>query len=185
MNRRLFLQLPVMAPALAFALPPLADQRPTLPPGKGVLVRAGQDRFDKSLTYLDARFDIKVSGKDNDGRCVIFDTIRNQKVGPSLHIHDDCDEWFFIMDGEFKFQVGEETFRLKAGDSLFGPMGVPHAFVKTSDGPARLMLMHQPAGRMEEFFQKASQLVNPTLKDRQALIEQYGMRSVGPPLTPD
>lgn len=92
MNRRLFLQLPVMGPVLAFALPPLADQRPTLPPGKGVLVRAGQDRFNKSLTYLDARFDIKVSGKDNGGRCVIFDTIRNQKVGPSLHIHDDCDD---------------------------------------------------------------------------------------------
>ena len=89
------------------------------------------------------------------------------------------------MDGEFKFQVGEETFQLKAGDSLFGPTGVPHAFVKTSDGPARLMLMHQPAGRMEEFFYEASQLVNPTLKDRQALIEQYGMRSVGPPLKPD
>lgn len=47
------------------------------------------------------------------------------------------------------------------------------------------MLMHQPAGRMEEFFYEASQLVNPTLKDRQALIEQYGMRSVGPPLKPD
>ena len=93
--------------------------------------------------------------------------------------------WFFVMDGEFKIQVGDETFRLKAGDSLFGPMGVPHAFVKTSEGPARLMLMHQPAARMEEFFLKASQLVNPTLADRQALIEQYGMRYAGPPLKPD
>jgi mannose-6-phosphate isomerase-like protein (cupin superfamily) len=187
MNRRLFLQLPLVAPALAFALPPLAD--PTAadrqPPKKGILVKAGQDRFGKSLTYLDARFDIKVSGKDTEGRCVIFDTIRNGKVGPTLHVHDDCDEWFFVMDGAFKVQVGEETFRLTAGDSLLGPMGVPHAFVKTSDGPARLMLMHQPAARMEEFFYKASQLVNPTLADRQALIVQYGMRVVGPPLTPD
>lgn len=187
MQRRLFLQLPLIAPTLAFALPPLADQRASNPrlPQKGILVRAGQDRFGKSLTYLDARFDIKVSGKDNEGRFVIFDTIRNEKVGPSLHIHDDCDEWFFVMDGEFKMQVGEETFRLKAGDSLFGPMGVPHAFVKTSEGPARLMLMHQPAAQMEEFFYKASQLIKPTLEDRQALIVQYGMRAVGPPLKPD
>lgn len=79
MNRRLFLQLPVIAPALSFALPSLADQRTPdqISPKKGILVRAGQDRFDKSFTYLDAHFDIKVSGKDNDGRCVIFDTIRH------------------------------------------------------------------------------------------------------------
>lgn len=187
MNRRLFLQLPIVAPALVFGLPPLTNHRAPdhISPQKGILVRAGQDRFDKSFTYLDAHFDIKVSGKDNDGRCVIFDTIRHEKVGPSLHSHDDCDEWFFVMDGEFKMQVGDETFRLKAGDSLFGPIGVPHAFVKTSEGPARLMLMHQPAGRMEAFFYKASQLVNPSPEERKALAEQYGMRVVGPPLKAD
>lgn len=47
------------------------------------------------------------------------------------------------------------------------------------------MLMHQPAGHMEEHFYKASQLVNPSLGERKALAEQYGMRFVGPPLKPD
>lgn len=190
MNRRLFLQLPIVAPALAFALPPLADQRPVTPPQKGVLVRAGEDRSGQPFKFRGATFTVKVSGKDTNGHCVIFDTLRHEKVSTSLHTHIDCDEWFFVIDGEFKFQVGDETLRLKAGDSLLGPLGVPHAFVKTSEGTARLIVMHQPAGNMEEYFRTTSQLTDSQLADqspevRRARAEKYGMRVVGPPLTPD
>ena len=93
--------------------------------------------------------------------------------------------WFFVMDGEFKFQVGDETFRLKAGDSLFRPMGVPHAFVKTSEGVARLIVMHQPAGTMETYFRMVSKLPNLSPDERRALADKYGTRYVGPLLKPD
>lgn len=48
MQRRLFLQLPFVATSFAFVLPPLAEAHDTSrkAPKKGVLVRAGQDRFD-------------------------------------------------------------------------------------------------------------------------------------------
>ena len=45
-----------------------------------------------------------------------------------------------MREGEFKFQVGEDVVRLKAGDSLLAPRGVKHAFVKTSEGVARLIV---------------------------------------------
>ena len=73
------------------------------------------------LTSLMRSFNVKVSGKDTEGRCVIFDTIRHKKVGPAFHLHTDCDEWFFVRDGEFKFQVGDKTLRLKSGDSPWSP----------------------------------------------------------------
>jgi mannose-6-phosphate isomerase-like protein (cupin superfamily) len=183
MQRRSFLSFPLLAP-LAFQMPSLdgaSADRPT----KGLKVDAGQDRSGKSFTYLGARFDLKVSGKDTDGAMSIYDTTRFEKKGPPLHRHHDVDEWFFVLEGEFKFRVGEEIFRLKAGDSLFGPRGVPHAFVKTSEAPARLLLMHQPAGTMEEYFHTVIGLENPTLVQRQALLRKHGMEPVGPPLTPD
>jgi mannose-6-phosphate isomerase-like protein (cupin superfamily) len=184
MERRFFLKLPLFAPAMT----PLVDWPLNLRkaglPKKGILVRAGEDRFAKPFKYLDATFTVKVSGKDTDGRCVLFDTLRHEKVGPPLHLHTDCDEWFFVMDGEFTFQVGEETMLLKAGDSLTVLQDTPHAFVKTSEGVARLLVMHQPAGQMEEYFRTVIQQTDQTIEGRRALAEKHGMRIVGPALKP-
>ncbi len=181
MERRLFLQFPLLALQVPAIEDFINDNRPT----KGFKVEAGGDRLGKSFTYLGARFDLKVSGKDTGGAMSIYDTTRYEKKGPPLHKHTDLDEWFFVLEGEFKFQVGGEIFRLKAGDSLFGPRGVAHSFVKTSEAPARLLLMHQPAGTMEEYFHEVIQLENPTVDQRQALLRKHGMDQVGPPLIPD
>jgi len=183
MQRRSFLQLSLAAPALAYTLPALGATGPL--PKKSVLVRAGQDRSGQPFEFLDATFTVKVSGRDNEGRCVIFDTLRRAKIGPALHLHPDLDEWFYVVEGEFKFQAGTEMLRLRAGDSLFVPREMVHAFVKTSEGPARLIVMHQPAGSMEEYFRLVSQLPDQSLESRKALAEKHGTRFVGPQLTPD
>lgn len=181
MNRRSFLSLPLLAVPLT---PPLSIWQDDTPK-KGIKVEAGKDRYGKSLNYLGGRFDLKVSGKDTNGSMCIYDTIRMEKVGPMLHIHPNLDEWFFVMEGDFKIQVGKEIFRLKAGDSLVGPRGVPHAFVKTSEGPARLLLSHAPAQSMEDLFEEASKMKDPTIEERQALMRRHDIIPVGPPLTPD
>ena len=183
MKRRTFLTTtPMVAVSMAALANPTNDQDPLK---KAVKVDAGKDRNDKSFTFLGARFDLKVSGKDCNGSMSIYDTFRAEKVGPQLHSHTDLDEWFFVMEGEFKFKVGEEIMRLKAGDSLLGPRNIPHAFIKTSDGPARLMIIHSPAGTMEEYFQKVSLMKNPTPESRQALMREHNMIPIGPPLTAD
>jgi quercetin 2,3-dioxygenase len=119
MKRREFFGLPSSA-ALVGAVASLSDGN-AAETRKEVFVNAGADRVGDPIKFLDATFDVKVSGKDTEGRCVIFDTTRRGKVGPALHLHTDCDEWCFVRDGEFKFQVGEQTLRLKSGDSLMVP----------------------------------------------------------------
>jgi quercetin 2,3-dioxygenase len=181
MKRRQFVQLPLAVSAVATNS--LSDE--IKQSRNEVLVNAGNDRDGKPFEFLDATFQVKVSGKDTEGRCVIFDTIRHKKMGPALHIHKDCDEWFFVRDGEFKFQVGEKILRLKAGDSLIVPREMPHAFVKTTEGDARLIIMHQPAVAMEEFFRLASQQSDQSRENLKRIAEGYGRRFVGPSLTPD
>jgi len=183
MKRRIFLRLPLVAAALASTRSLFAQIAESY--RQKVLVKAGEDRDNKPFNFLDATFHVMVSGKDNEGRCVIFDTLRPKKVGPRLHYHVDIDEWFFVREGEFKIQAGEEVLRVKAGDSLFIPRNMPHAFVKTSEGTARLIVMHQPAGTMEEYFRTASNLPDQSVAFRQSYAEQHGMRIVGPALTPD
>jgi len=183
MNRRTVLRLPLVAAALASTqslLAQLAGSR-----RQKVLVKAGEDRDNKPFKFLDATFHVMVSGKDNEGRAVIFDTLRPEKVGPPLHYHIDVDEWFFVREGEFKIRAGDEIVRVKAGDSIYIPRNTPHTFVKTSEGTARLIVMHQPAGTMEEFFRTASSFPDQSVAFRQNFAEQHGMRFIGPALTPD
>jgi mannose-6-phosphate isomerase-like protein (cupin superfamily) len=152
---------------------------------KAVLSNSGEDRDGKPFEFVGATFEVKVSGKDTEGRCVIFETTRHKKIGPPLHIHTDCDEWFFVQGGEFKFQAGDKILRLKAGDSLLIPREVPHTFVKVTEGDAQLIVMHQPAGRMEEYFRTVSQRPPLPPEASREFVKQYGMRIVGPALTPD
>ena len=184
MKRRTVLRLPLVAAALASTRSLLLAQFDESRRQK-VLVKAGEDRDNKPFKFLDATFYVKVSGRDNEGRCVIFDTLRPEKKGPPLHYHIDVDEGFFVREGEFKVRAGDEIVRVKAGDSVFVPRNMPHAFVKTSEGTARLIVMHQPAGTMEEYFRTASNFPDQSAAFRQKFAEQNGMRIIGPALTPD
>jgi mannose-6-phosphate isomerase-like protein (cupin superfamily) len=148
---------------------------------KAVPVGADEDRFGEAVLFINGRFDCKVSAKDTNGDLCIYDTMRTEKGGPPLHIHHDQDEWFFVREGEFIFRVGEDTFRLKEGDSLFAPRKVPHAFANVSDS-GKLMIAYQPAGTIEQFFQEGSRIKNPTPAVLQELFRAHAMEIVGPPL---
>lgn len=150
---------------------------------QGFFVAGGNDRYGASLHFLNGRFDCKVSGKDTGGALATFDTIRTEPGGPGEHYHYEQDEWFYVVEGDFVFKIGEVFHRLKGGDSIFGPRRVPHAFVNTSP-TGRLLIVYQPAGSMEEFFAEGARqaLLTPEIFER--LSREHGMEVVGPPLDP-
>ena len=157
-------------------------------PDKGIRVTAGQDRFDKPISLLEGDvFYTKVSTKDTEGDLYIFESTRDKKGGPPLHYHYEQDEWWYIMEGEFLFKVGEELFTAKAGDSVFGPRMIPHAFAKTSEGIGRLLMAFQPAGKMEEHFKALSEGIYSKLSEdeKHKFRQKNGFEVVGPALTID
>jgi mannose-6-phosphate isomerase-like protein (cupin superfamily) len=153
---------------------------------KAIKVEAGEDRFDKVTSLFDGdKFFCKVSTTDTDGDMYIFESIRDKKGGPSYHYHFEQDEWWYILEGEFLFKVGDKTFTAKAGDSVFGPRMVPHAFAKTNDGAARMIIAFQPAGKMQECFRKISEgaVKDMNEEQRNEFRRQHGFLSVGPALS--
>jgi uncharacterized cupin superfamily protein len=66
--------------------------------------------------------------------------------GPKLHVHADEDDSFYVLEGEVTF-IGEGD-ELVAGPGTFvlAPPGVPHTFANRSDGVARMLNVHAPAG---------------------------------------
>ena len=183
MKRSTFLTIPLVASALL-----TEAQKPTNEgPKKGFKVDKGKGRNIEGLKAFGNIFDCKISAKDTDGQLCIFDTIRENKGGPPLHFHYKQDEWFYVIKGEFKVQVGEEMFILKEGDSAFAPRKTPHSFAKTSEGIGQLVVLFQPAGKMEEFFIERVNLENETdpAKKEAALTtlwDRHGMKLVGPPI---
>src|ERR1700759_3932375 len=111
MNRRVLLQLPLLASAMALqAKNPLKTTS-----RKAFVVRAGEARYQEDLHVMGGVFDCKVSAKDTDGEFCMFDTTRSEKGGPALHFHYRQDELFYIISGEFKLKVGDDIFDLKPG----------------------------------------------------------------------
>jgi mannose-6-phosphate isomerase-like protein (cupin superfamily) len=185
MDRRLFLQFPLLASLLSSgvvnAASPEADR-----PAKGFKVPADSDRFQEELMIMGGRFNRVVSSKDTEGDLCIYNTKRWEKGGPAFHLHHQQDEWFYVIKGEFIVKVGDDQFNLKEGDSAFAPRKTPHAFAKISEGEAQMLVLFQPAGTMEEFFQEMSKLGNNIPKDQESKLKElwrnHGMEIVGPPL---
>jgi len=182
MQRRLFLQFPLLASALVAE----AKKAPADRTQKGFKVAAQQNRYQEELLIMGGRFDCKVTSKDTDGELLIYDTIRHEKGGPAFHIHHNQDEWFYVIKGEFIVKVADDVFTLKAGDSAFAPRTIPHAFAKTSEDEGQMLVLFQPAGMMEDFFKELSKFGTSIPKNQEQTLKElwriHGMEIVGPPL---
>lgn len=189
MQRRKFLATATVASTLSStAVKALADtstsHKNRTVPNKGFMVKAGQSRFGERTPFRGINpNDLKVSSKDTGGALAIFEYVGKQKVGPSYHVHFEQDEIFYVLEGEYLFQVGDEKFTVQAGDTVFGPRNVPHTWIQLSD-IGKLVYQVQPAGKMEEFFSKMSQVKGqPTEEEIQKIHLEHGMKVLGPPLS--
>jgi hypothetical protein len=70
--------------------------------------------------------------------------------------------------------------RMRPGDSLIGPRGVPHVWAYVGESPGKIMIGFAPAGQMEKFFVEAAKLRD--FAADQTLYRERGMDIVGPPL---
>jgi quercetin dioxygenase-like cupin family protein len=183
MKRRKFLQTSLAAAPLVVSTQlPIPTERDK----KGFKVNAGEGRFYGHIQLKGHNpniLDLKVSGKDTNGDLAIYQsTLVSPKSGPPLHVHFYQDEIFYVLEGEYLFQVGDEKHQLKPGDTIFLPRNVPHTWVQLHE-TGKMLVILQPAGKMEEFFLKVASLDHdPTPEEMAKIIAAYEQKVVGPPL---
>jgi mannose-6-phosphate isomerase-like protein (cupin superfamily) len=128
------------------------------------VVGAGEDRYGQYHSLGISHLLFKVSG--------------NETGGPALHLHLNQEEWFYVMEGEVIFQVGEQRITLKPGESVLAPRRVPHTFSSVAKGESRMMIAFTPAGKMEQYFRDAA---DPKTPEAEAVyLRKYEMELVGP-----
>ncbi len=154
--------------------------------GPAFVVRADQDRLgENTVLFGNSPNQVKVSAADTDGRFALFEYVGRTRGGPPLHMHMDQDEIFFVREGAYLFQVGEQQHRLAAGDTIFLPRAVPHTFAQLS-AEGRMVFMFTPAGDMEAFFRDQGKLAGPPSPETaNDMFAMRGMKIVGPPLPVD
>ncbi len=69
---------------------------------------------------------------------------------PPMHIHRTEDEIFYILEGDFRFQLGETQRRATAGVTLLVPKGTPHSYLVESRAGGRWLTITR-GGDFERF----------------------------------
>ena len=156
---------------------------------KGFKIASGEGRLHGHIKLKGVNsniLDVKISGTDTDGDLAIFEqTSLSQGHGTPLHIHHFQDEIFYVMEGRYKFQVGDDKYDLTTGDSIFLPRKVPHAWTQVSE-KGKMTVTMQPAGKLENFFVTMAALDHqPSQEEIAKIFADNEMQVVGPALKID
>ena len=155
----------------------------------GFKVNEGDARFGEHFKMKGITFnnlDIKISASDTDNDLLVFEqTGLTPNGGPPLHIHPFQDEWFYVIEGEYLFQVGDVKYQMKSGDTIFLPRNVQHAFLQLTER-GKMLVSYLPAGKMEAFFKVTDKWTSvPTKEEIIKAFADHDMVVVGPPLKAD
>ena len=78
------------------------------------------------------------------------------------HVHRELDEFFYVLDGQFRFTCGSQELNAEPGAFLMVPRGTAHVFTAESDGA--ILVLWTPGG-LEEMFLELGRLPAASLTD--------------------
>jgi mannose-6-phosphate isomerase-like protein (cupin superfamily) len=148
-----------------------SDQAYALGPGEGRVVGLG-----------DFEMVVKADTDDTGGVVSVLEATEPPGFGPPIHVHHDCAEAFYVLEGLYVMFLGDEEVACPAGSFVFIPQGVPHGF-RVGDVPSRKLNFYFPASMIGYFDDLAAALRREgvTTDDLDAIAGGHAMEIVGPP----
>ncbi|MFZ0323386.1 MAG: cupin domain-containing protein [Actinomycetes bacterium] len=174
---------------------PTSQGGPGSAPSTRVVVRPGGSG--PATWAMGSLFERLVSGDETDHQLGASLVTQPPGIATPLHVHTHEAEAFFLLDGTMTYQAGDERVRLVAGDFIYLPLGIPHAFRITGDRPARYVGLTVPGGLLKLYDEVGIPAAQRRLPGDDGLpmseeIERwnelgprYGLRVVGPPIPAD
>ena len=115
-------------------------------------------------------------------------------AAPPLHVHDDLDDTWYILQGRMVVRCGDEELLVGPGFWVSMPRGVPHTFRVVGEQEARILLVHDnPSFRdlIRDLGTPATAPVVPSIPafppmdEMVRIAASHDLRPVGPPLSAD
>lgn len=104
-----------------------------------------------AVWFLGSLVQFRVPGEHTANVFALLEHHSSRGRGAPQHIHRHDDEIFFVLDGELRFQVGQEDHLAGPGTVAELPRGVDHGFVVRS-GTAHFVSVHSPAGFADQLI---------------------------------
>jgi mannose-6-phosphate isomerase-like protein (cupin superfamily) len=128
---------------------------------------------------------IKIASSDTGGSFTVFEGRTRPLEGPPLHRHRDQDEWWYIVEGEYRFVVDGTEIFAGAGDTVFAPRGSEHTFQNVGTEPGHTITTVVPGG-IDIFFEELERAApRGSVPDPAAILPVFARHSLellGPPL---
>jgi mannose-6-phosphate isomerase-like protein (cupin superfamily) len=142
-----------------------------LGPGEGRAIDLGE--FDMT---------VKADGAATGGVVSVLEATEPPGFGPPIHVHHDCAEAFYVLEGEYVMYLEEEEILCPAGSFIYIPQGARHGF-RVGDLPSRKLNFYFPAS-MVGYFDDLAAALGAERVDEAALdgiAAAHSMEIVGPP----
>lgn len=139
--------------------------------------------YGKDLEWFDTmpgeQMAIRISSHQLGGAIASVEARVPVLSGPPKHYHNEREEIFEILEGTFRFQVGDEEFDATSGTSVVVPRGVTHTWANVGFEMGRILFTFAPGGSIDEFFP----LIAATPPEGWSeLAKSYDTEIVGPPM---
>ncbi|MBA3428289.1 MAG: cupin domain-containing protein [Actinobacteria bacterium] len=142
-----------------------------LGPGKGRFIDLG----DFGMT-------VKATETDTAGVVSVLEAEEPPGFGPPIHVHHDCAEAFYVLDGEYIIFLDDREVVCPAGSFIFIPQGARHGF-RVGNVPSRKLNFYFPASMVGYFDDLAAALRRDDVRDDDLaeIAVNHAMEIVGPP----
>jgi mannose-6-phosphate isomerase-like protein (cupin superfamily) len=113
---------------------------------------------------------------------------------PALHVHDDLDDTWYVLEGQMAVRCGDEEFFVEGDAWVSMPRGVPHSFRVVGEQPARILAVHDNATLRDFVRELGVPTVErvppptpsfPAIEELARVAGKHDLRPIGPPLTAD
>lgn len=98
---------------------------------------------------VDSLWSVLATAETTGGELTVLDQVMPRRSGPPPHVHDRLHEYFYILDGEIRFQIGTEVRTVSAGSLVSIPRNTVHGFAVATE-TARVLNLYTPAGFTEQ-----------------------------------
>jgi mannose-6-phosphate isomerase-like protein (cupin superfamily) len=145
---------------------------------KGMFVNAAGVQ---TVSVFGIEVDSLLKKESTDGVFSVYRLAVEPGMGSPLHVHLADEETFYVLEGEFEFLCGEETFRAVAGSLAYLPRNAIHSFRNVGTTRGSLLGIGTPGGH-EQFFADAATLpFPPDPADAMAVCQRYNMQLLSAP----
>jgi len=135
----------------------------------------------RSIPLGNFAMSLKADDAATGGAFTLLEAAEPPNFGPPLHIHRNCAEAFYVLEGEYRIFVAGREFACPAGSFIYIPNGVEHGF-RVGDRPSRKLNLYTPAAMVGYFDELSGALAqgNDTASNLDAIALRHGMEVTGP-----